>query len=539
MPYIPDSNGRESINNSTTTPLSSSSTFTGISDEVINYTSLIISCFSDKNSSSTGLQIQFSTNNTDWYVKDSFTYIANTVFTQTVIVQARYYRIVYINDIDAQTIFRLGTLLCLSPAKKISNSSNIIDLQGRIIDSFGRVRISNPVTLINITYTRDINTFQEIQTNTTVHSEIVKDSNAPMIEVRSIGSGASNAIVQSRETATYTPGKPLLIFITGIINANTNQTNILTQLGYYNNDCGFFFRHTGNGTSVGQLSVSIRNTVDGDILTTSTDWNIDKMDGNGPSGILLDTTKTQIFVIDLAWLGGGSVRFGFVINGVLWYCHQLNHANIYNLPYTEQISLPVRAELFSTGTALGSVKKICSTVISEGIQGQQGREFIYAIPINSLVNIGTTLRPIISFRLKNTGLFFNMKATIKSVSIINRSSMANRNIIVYVFYSPNGGLLSGSSFTSLNPDSCIDFDVTASNYLGTVPDYTTSNLKILFAGYLTETTSKTFNIPDTGYYLNNTIVTGASPVSSIISVGCRSSSSNTDIGASAKFVEYF
>jgi hypothetical protein len=47
------------------------------------------------------------------------------------------------------------------------------------------------------------------------------------------------------------------------------------------------------------------------------------MDGTGRSGITLDVTKTQIFIVDLEWLGVGRVRLGFVIDGKIYYCHEI------------------------------------------------------------------------------------------------------------------------------------------------------------------------------------------------------------------------
>jgi hypothetical protein len=92
------------------------------------------------------------------------------------------------------------------------------------------------------------------------------------------------------------------------------------------------------------------------------------MDGTGPSGITLDPTKTQIFWCDIEWLGVGSVRTGFVINGVFYICHVFNHANQETAVYMTTASLNCRYEIENTGTTSGTptMKQICSTVISEG-----------------------------------------------------------------------------------------------------------------------------------------------------------------------------
>ena len=98
------------------------------------------------------------------------------------------------------------------------------------------------------------------------------------------------------------------------------------------------------------------------------DWNGDKLDGTGTSGITLDTSKAQILWIDFEWLGVGSVRCGFIINGQYIICHTFNNANDLDKVYMTTAILPVRYEIKATGATSGAatLKQVCSSVISEG-----------------------------------------------------------------------------------------------------------------------------------------------------------------------------
>jgi hypothetical protein len=68
-------------------------------------------------------------------------------------------------------------------------------------------------------------------------------------------------------------------------------------------------------------------------------WNGDKLDGTGPSGLTLDPTKAQILWMDFEWLGVGSVRCGFIINGVFYVCHTFNNANLITSVYMTTATL--------------------------------------------------------------------------------------------------------------------------------------------------------------------------------------------------------
>ena len=97
------------------------------------------------------------------------------------------------------------------------------------------------------------------------------------------------------------------------------------------------------------------------------------LDGNGSSKVMLDFTKSQIFVIDFEWLGVGCVRCGFMIDGILQLAHIFKHTNHISSVYMSSPNLPLRYEIMKTkrNTNTGSIKTICAVVMSEG--GSQKR----------------------------------------------------------------------------------------------------------------------------------------------------------------------
>jgi hypothetical protein len=82
-----------------------------------------------------------------------------------------------------------------------------------------------------------------------------------------------------------------------------------------------------------------------DYKVPQSSWNIDKMDGTGPSGITLDLSKMQMFYIDFTWYGAGFVRWGLRgAKGNVTYVHKMINNNVNNEAYMRSGNLPGRYE---------------------------------------------------------------------------------------------------------------------------------------------------------------------------------------------------
>jgi hypothetical protein len=79
-------------------------------------------------------------------------------------------------------------------------------------------------------------------------------------------------------------------------------------------------------------------------------WNMDRMDGTGPSGYNLDISKMQMAYIDYTWYGAGFIRFGFrAVNGEIIYCHKMPNNNVNTSAYMRSGNLPGRFESINLG----------------------------------------------------------------------------------------------------------------------------------------------------------------------------------------------
>jgi len=162
--------------------------------------------------------------------------------------------------------------------------------------------------------------------------------------------------------------------MTGCLRLTGGGTGITSRIGYYDDLNGMYFQD-----SWGTLSVVVRSSVTGatvDDVIPQSSWNLDKVDGTGPSGYDLDITKLQLFVIDFEWLGAGFVRFGIFVSGEIVYVHIVNYVNTLSTPYISTPNLPLRVEIMNDGTGVAStLRQVCSSISSEAGNDRPGLLF--------------------------------------------------------------------------------------------------------------------------------------------------------------------
>jgi hypothetical protein len=267
-----------------------------------------------------------------------------------------------------------------------------------------------------------------------------------------VGTGAADYEYRQTRYISYVPGKSQLIKITFVMGAGV--TNVAKRAGYFDDNDGLFFQQLGTINSIcGRTSTS------GSPVTTCTAqsaWNLDKMDGTGPSGITLDSSKAQLLVINYLWQGVGRVRYGFQIDGRTYYVHQTLNANIISLPFIATPSLPVRYEIRNIAASAGStLKQICVSVESEGGYILPGKQFSGSNGITPIAV--TTRRPILAIRLANT---YNTKATRRIAKILHTSyHVATNDAFCETVQAHFPITVTGGSWISASTDSAVEVNV--------------------------------------------------------------------------------
>ena len=350
---------------------------------------------------------------------------------------------------------RLDTIL----GRLMANIDTLpVSIGGTNVDAFGRLRVSQPYTLFDSQnrYAAD-NQFDVATTGTGTTTFL---SNEAAVKMEVTAGGVGSVTRQSYRSFPYQPGKGLLVLMTFVMDSS-QSLNLTQRAGYYNDNNGVFFQRVdGTYSFVLRSSSTPTPGTPSDVRTVNqSSWNGDKLDGTGASGLTLDPSKAQILWMDFEWLGVGSVRCGFIINGEYIVCHTFENANDITSVYMTTAILPVRYEISTATSAVAaSMKAICCSVVSEGGFEQTSIDHV-ARRTTILTTIGTTFLPVVSIRLASgrTG----------AVVLPNRVQVlptTSQNYEVALVKNPT---LTAATWAATVPsDSNVDYDVAATAMTG-------------------------------------------------------------------------
>lgn len=348
----------------------------------------------------------------------------------------------YFNQLDNF----LGEIVSASPVN--------VNFYGSALDAFGRARTSAPYTLFDSQNRYEKNDlFSE---TTATGGTVTYTANESTVNLNVTTSSGSEVVRQTLRSFSYQPGKGLLVMNTFVM--PTAQANQRIRIGYFNTENGVFLERDGTTVYIVRRTYVSGTPVDTRVAQSA--WNGDRLDGTGDSGFTLDLTKAQIFWEDFEWLGVGSVRAGFVIDGQTIICHTFQNANSLTSVYMTTAILPVRYEITNTGAtaAPATLKQVCSTVISEGGYEKKVATLVARMTaVNSA--IGVSFVPLVSIRLASgrTGA-----VVIPDGYSVLPTSAASATFEVVLVKNPT---LTGASW-AITDSNNVERDISATSYTG-------------------------------------------------------------------------
>ena len=347
---------------------------------------------------------------------------------------------------------------------------------GMSVDAFGRARMSTPLTLFDSSHRyRDNGLWAQSNSSGTT---ITFSPNEGLINLAVTTTASQEIIRETTKVFSYQPGKSLQILNTVVF--APQQLNLRQRVGYFGANNGIYLEQSNNEVYFVERSYSGGTMYETKVAQA--DWNQDTLLGavdSSSSQKTLDLSKAQIFFTDIEWLGLGTVRCGFVIDGQLIHCHSFHHANYITSTYMTTASLPIRYEIKNIGTTGNNsiMKQVCSTVISEGGYELRGEQKTVGMDTptsnNYTLTSLNTYYPVCSIRLKSDRL--DAIVIPKNISLVGTTASDYRYKIIV------GASITGGNWVSAGSDSSVEYNINATSQSGG---------KELFSSYLISTGSQ-------------------------------------------------
>ena len=385
-------------------------------------------------------------------------------------------------------------------------------------DAFGRLRVSNPLTIFDSKNIMSKNTlFDEALTGS---GGVTYTANKSTVNLNVTEVSGDKVIRQSKRVMSYQPGKSLLNLNTFVM--NTLTANLKQKIGMFDANNGIFFYADGTTLKIVRRTYVTGSPADTEILKSA--WNGDKLNGTGASGYTLNPTLATIMFMDFEWLGMGSVRVGFVIDGKFITAHTFYNANSLSTVYMQTANLPIRYEIETAATlAAGTytLQQVCSTTMSEGGYAPEGiRQMIGTSQINAGVNLTTvnTYYNLATIRIKSGRPYAVIVPS--GLDVLN---ISNNDFEFGLFV--NATPSSAFSYTSFSDN--VEYDLTT-------VDLTATGTRIA-GGYMGGKTSP-FSIGE-GFVFANQLGQTISGTSDTLTLGVRTGSANGDVSALLKWYD--
>lgn len=283
------------------------------------------------------------------------------------------------------------------------------------------------------------------------------------------GTGSTgSAVINSKVAIQYLPGHDVEFLFTGAF--TTGVASSTQWIGAFTASDGFAVGY--NGTA---FSILYRNSASGgpapvETTIAQTSFNIDPLDGTGPSNITIDPTKLNIFKISFGWLGTAPIIFWIMRSDGQWFkFHTIQRPNSFAIPSVSLPMLQIRAEVTNAGNT--SNLAFYTGSWTGGTIGNDDATIVRSYAYDRLNKTNVTAEvPLLT--LKNTSSTYYGKTNYLNIKILFACASSQTGNTLTVFrLIKNATSLTGASFTNystINPavSSVAQIDTSATAYSG-------------------------------------------------------------------------
>jgi len=268
----------------------------------------------------------------------------------------------------------------------------------------------------------------------------------------------------------------------------------------------FSFNDTGVTGLTGTLETLQSGVAATDNWIYQSDWNVDKLDGNGASGMTLEPTNLNVYQIRYKWLGSGSIAFYIEseLTGEFILVHIIQRANQFQEVSIQNPSLKCGYVAYNTADPGNTGVIVKGASMMMGIEGQikfnnYSRSCFYnaTIPNDFSIHIMS-----IQNRITYNNKINNKELILRSISLglgePNSNGGDSKPVDVYFLLNgvhSNPGLTNNYNFRSIQGTPvCVSIGEESIQYtIDNTNDY--QNVPIL-TSYITKQSSTNINLTD-------------------------------------------
>lgn len=303
---------------------------------------------------------------------------------------------------------------------------NYVRFDPRGSDAIGRLRVSEPKILFELSAGEGLETTRYIDTATNGTGAIAYDSASASVKL-SVSASGDYAYTQTRRRIEYNQGSSQFALIQ--CRFATPTANIRQRRGYFSQSHGIFFEIDGTTNYVVRRSSLSGSPVDTRVAQAN--WNVDKLDGTGPSGKTWVPTDFTSLAIDFVW-NVPVIRYYISIDGEYHLCHVDTLSGL-TAPFIDSGMAPLRSEIEATGT-IGATYDSYTTagvVASEGNEVTLGRIRVVDTAATT-VSVSSTPSIVAGIRLQTT----KINGSIQPLTFKIKPESGNSTFYYQVIYNP-------------------------------------------------------------------------------------------------------
>lgn len=215
---------------------------------------------------------------------------------------------------------------------------------------FGELVAAERFNVIGLTSVFGVSALRDVTSASGTGASVARSGS--VIEVVSGTDAAGVSSLQTAERAPYQPGS----LQEGGIGLRVPSTSVPTgsqdiRWGVWDGDDGIFFGYDASGPYVGYEASGSETTI------AQTAWNVDKLDGTGPSGLTLDLDDGYVFRLRYAWYGYGSLAWAVVLPDADDYSRPvpIHRVKVDGGLAIDNPNLPIRVQVSNGGTGSNSL----------------------------------------------------------------------------------------------------------------------------------------------------------------------------------------